>query len=71
MSKENRKVGKKEQGKSPFPLGAAQVLAHCRGVVEAFGRPLGFIIIMTALTPGLAVGSGTVVTVAKALGRFL
>jgi hypothetical protein len=69
VSKEDGKVGKEEQGKSPFPLGAAQVLRG--GVVEAFGRSLGFIIIMTALILGLAVGIGTVVTMAKALGRFL
>ncbi|MHC2282189.1 hypothetical protein ACVME8_008832 [Bradyrhizobium diazoefficiens] len=71
MSKEDRKAGKKELGRPPFPLGAAQVLAHCGGVVEAFGRPVGFIIIMTALMPGMALGVGTVVTLAKAIGRGL
>lgn len=71
MSMEDGKADKRELSRSPFPLGAAHVLAHCGGVVDAFGRPLGFMIIMMALVPGVAVGVGTVVTLARALGRYL
>jgi hypothetical protein len=72
MSNDVVKVDHKEPAaKSKFPLGAAQVLNHCKDVVEAFGRPLGFIIIMTALMPGLAASVGTVVAAMKAIGKYL
>ena len=71
MSNDIAKAHNKDPGKSKFPLGAAQVLPHCRDVVEAFGRPLGFIIIMTALMPGMAMSVGMVLAVAKAIGRYL
>jgi hypothetical protein len=71
MSKDVVQVEKNGPSKPRLQLGAAQVLAHCKDVVEAFGRPLGFIIIMTALMPGMAVSVGTVVAVSKAIGRYL
>jgi hypothetical protein len=39
------------------------VLTQSREVVEAFGRPLGFVIMMTALIPGMAVSIGAVLAV--------
>jgi hypothetical protein len=71
MSDDVVKVDIKDPGNWRFPFGAAQVLTHSRDVVDAFGRPLGFVIIMTALMPGMAASVGTVVAVSRALGRVL
>ncbi len=68
---EHSRIDKEPAAKSKFSLGAAQVLNHCKDVVEAFGRPLGFIIIMTALMPGLVASVGTVVAAMKAIGKYL
>jgi hypothetical protein len=72
MSNDVVKVDQKEPAaKSKFPLGASQVLVHSKDVVAAFGRILGFIIIMTALMPGMAFSIGTVLAVSKAVGKYL
>jgi len=71
MSNDVLRVDIKDPTNLRFSFGAAQVLTHSRDVVDAFGRPLGFVVIMTALMPSMAASVGTVVAVLKALGRIL
>lgn len=47
MIKEDK--GKEEQPASRFNFGASSVLGTAKTVVEAFGRPLGFILLVLGL----------------------
>jgi hypothetical protein len=54
-----------------IPMGTANVLAQAPTVVAAFGRPLGFILMILALVPRIALGVGTVAVVLKGVARLM
>ena len=60
--------------KLPLPkvsMGLRNVLAQSAVVVSAFGKPMGFVIMMTAVTGSAALGVGMAYVFARGLIRFL
>ena len=60
--------------KPPLPkvsMGLGNVLAQSGVVVSAFGKPMGFVIMMTAVIGSAALGVGMAYVVARGLMRAL
>jgi hypothetical protein len=60
--------------KLPLPkvsMGLGNVLAQSAVVVSAFGKPMGFVIMMTAVAGSAALGVGMAYVFARGLIRFL
>jgi hypothetical protein len=52
-------------------MGLGGILAQSETVVRAFGREKDFVLMMAAILAVVSVGLGTVVIVAKGVGRLL
>jgi len=66
----SRKTPSRVNGVVRSKFGLAPVLAQSEVAANAFGRPLGFIIMMTALLVSAFVAVGTMLVVLQAFGRF-
>jgi hypothetical protein len=61
----------KEAVKPRLAFGLGHVLDRSEAVARAFGPRLGFVLMLTAVLAASGVSAGTVIVLAKGLGRVL
>jgi len=66
----HRHVDAPKADKSRLNIGLASILAQSEAVTNAFGKPLGFVLIMSAVVASTGVSGTLLIVAAKGLGRL-